>query len=137
MASRLNPYLRFAGDARQAMEFYRSVFGGELSVNTFGESGMADSPQADQIMHATLVADNGFTLMASDTPQGMAHEPGNTITVSVSGDESDALRGYWKKLSEGATIQIELEKQMWGDEFGQLVDRFGIPWMIDIHQPQA
>jgi PhnB protein len=135
MTTRLNPYIRFAGDARRAMEFYQTVFGGTLDMNTFGEFGAAEGSQVDQIMHAHLETDNGFTLMASDTPQGMGYQPGDTITISLSGDEADALRGYWDKLSDGATVQVPLEKQVWGDEFGQLVDKFGIAWMVNI-QPK-
>jgi PhnB protein len=137
VASRLNPYISFAGDARQAMEFYQSVFGGELRMTTFGEFGAQDSPEADKIMHSQLETDNGFTLMASDTPPGMEHNPGTNITVSLSGDDNDLLRGYWEKLSDGGTVQIPLEKQMWGDEFGSCLDRFGIPWMVNIVQAQA
>ena len=137
MASRLNPYIGFGGEARQAMEFYRDVFGGDLRINTFGEYGQADSPEADKIMHAQLETDNGFTLMASDTPAGMQRNPGDTITISLSGDDADALRGYWDKLSAGGNVTMPLEKQMWGDEFGMCVDRFGIPWMVDITQPQS
>jgi PhnB protein len=137
VASRLNPYISFAGDARQAMEFYQSVFGGELRMNTFGEFGAQDAPEADKIMHSQLESDNGFTLMASDTPPGMEHNPGNNITVSLSGDDNDLLRGYWEKLSSGGTVQMPLEKQMWGDEFGSCVDKFGVPWMVNIVQAQA
>ncbi len=137
MASRLNPYISFAGDARQAMEFYQSVFGGELRMNTFGEFGAQDAPEADKIMHSQLQTDNGFTLMASDTPPGMEHNPGTNITVSLSGDDSDLLHGYWEKLSSGGTVQMPLEKQMWGDEFGSCVDRFGVPWLVNIAQAQA
>ena len=137
MASRLNPYISFAGDARQAMEFYQSVFGGELRMNTFGEFGAQDAPEADKIMHSQLESDNGFTLMASDTPPGMEHNPGNNITVSLSGDDNELLRGYWEKLSSDGTVQMPLEKQMWGDEFGSCVDKFGVPWMVNIVQAQA
>jgi PhnB protein len=137
VASRLNPYISFAGDARQAMEFYQSVFGGELRMNTFGEFGAQDAPEADKIMHSQLETDNGFTLMASDTPPGMEHNPGTNITVSLSGDDNDLLRGYWEKLSSGGTVQVPLEKQIWGDEFGSCVDRFGIPWMVNIAQAQV
>jgi PhnB protein len=136
MASRLNPYISFDGTARQAMEFYKGVFGGELNVNTFGEFGAQDAPDPDKIMHSQLETDSGFTLMASDTPPGMPYNPGNNITVSLSGDDAEALRGYWEKLSDGGTVTMPLEKQMWGDEFGMCVDRFGVPWMVDIIQPQ-
>jgi PhnB protein len=134
VASRLNPYISFAGDARQAMEFYQSVFGGNLTVSTFGEFGAQDSAEADKVMHSMLETDNGFTLMASDTPPGMEHNPGTNITVSLSGDDGDLLRGYWEKLSSSGSVQVPLEKQMWGDEFGSCVDRFGIPWMVNITQ---
>jgi PhnB protein len=137
MASRLNPYISFDNGARQAMEYYRDVFGGNLTMNTFGEFGQADSPDADKIMHSQLETDTGFTLMASDTPAGMQRNPGDTITISLSGDDADTLRGYWEKLSDGGTVTMPLEKQMWGDEFGMCTDRFGIPWMVNITQQQG
>ncbi|MGH3648937.1 MAG: VOC family protein [Micromonosporaceae bacterium] len=136
MASVLNPYLSFTDNARQAMEFYRDVFGGELALNTFGEFGAKDSPDADKIMHSRLSTDGGLTLMAADTPAGMEHKPGNTITVSLSGEDTDELRGYWEKLSAGGTVMMPLEKQVWGDEFGMCMDRFGVPWMVNVTQPQ-
>jgi PhnB protein len=135
--SRLNPYISFTDNARPAMEFYKSVFGGTLSLTTFGEFGSKDSTIADKIMHGMLETDNGFTLMGADTPPGMPHNPGNNITVSLSGDDADELRGYWEKLSDGGSVTMPLEKQMWGDEFGMCVDQFGIPWMVNIGQPQA
>jgi PhnB protein len=137
MASVLNPYISFDSNARQAMEFYRDVFGGNLRINTFGEFGQSDSPDADKIMHGQLETDNGFTLMASDTPAGMQRNPGDTITISLSGDDADTLRGYWEKLSDGGTVTMPLEKQMWGDEFGMCTDKFGIPWMVNITQSQG
>jgi PhnB protein len=137
MATRLNPYIGFTSNARQAMEFYQGVFGGNLTLNTFGEFGAQDSPDADKIMHSTLETDSGITLMASDTPAGMQRNPGDNITISLSGDDADALRGYWEKLSEGGTVTMPLEKQMWGDEFGMCADKFGIPWMVNITQSQA
>jgi len=137
MASVLNPYISFDSNARQAMEFYKDVFGGDLRMNTFGEFGQTDSPDADKIMHGQLETDNGFTLMASDTPAGMQRNPGDTITISLSGDDADTLRGYWEKLSDGGTVTMPLEKQMWGDEFGMCTDKFGIPWMVNITQSQG
>jgi PhnB protein len=136
MASRLNPYISFPGTARDAMEFYKDVFGGSLAMNTFGEFG-ADAPNPDQLMHSQLESDSGFTLMAADTPPGMEHQPGNNIAVSLSGDDEAELRGYWDKLSDGGTVTLPLETQMWGDVFGMCVDRFGISWMVNIAQPQA
>ncbi len=136
MASRLNPYLSFRDNARAAMEFYRDIFGGVLTISTFGEFGQAGTPIADNVMHAQLETDAGYTLMGSDTPPGMEHTPGSAITVSLSGDDNAQLHGYWDRLSEGATIVTPLEKQMWGDEYGMCVDRFGTPWMVNIAQPQ-
>ncbi len=132
MASRLNPYIRFNGNARQAIEFYQSVFGGSMTMSTFGEFGQEGTPIADQIMHAQLESDAGYTLMASDTPPGMPYNPGDTITISLSGDDDEALQGYWAKLAEGGKVEVPLEKQMWGDTFGALTDRFGVNWMVNI-----
>lgn len=132
MPSRLNPYISFRDNARQALEFYRDVFGGTLTLNTFGEFGQADAPHADKIMHGMLETGSGYTIMAADTPPEMEHQPGTNISVSLSGDSADELRGYWEKLAEGGTIAVPLEKQMWGDEFGYCTDKFGIQWMVNI-----
>ncbi|GAA4707433.1 VOC family protein [Phytohabitans rumicis] len=137
MTSRLNPYISFDGQARQALEFYQGVFGGDLRLHTFGEYGAPESVDPNKIMHGQLEADNGFTLMGADTPPGTEHEPGNNISISLSGDDADLLRGYWAKLSGGGTVTVPLEKQMWGDEFGMCMDRFGIAWMVNIGQPPA
>ena len=136
MASTLNPYIGFDGNARQAMEFYKDVFGGELNVSTFGEFG-GEAPNPDGVMHAQLETDRGFTLMASDTPPGMDYNPGTNLSISLSGDEETTLRGYWDGLSAGGQVNLPLEKQMWGDEFGMCVDRFGTPWMVNITQPRT
>ena len=135
MASLLTPYLSFRDNAREALEFYQQVFGGELTLSTFGEYGMADTPQADQIMHGQLETPLGFTLMASDTPPGMEYSAGSQITVAITGDDVEELRGYFAKLTEGGEVSVPLEKQMWGDEYGACVDRFGIPWMANISTP--
>ncbi|MBB5838687.1 VOC family protein [Kribbella italica] len=137
MASRLNPYIAFDGQAREAMEFYRQVFGGELTLSTFGEFGATDSPDADKIMHSQLETPSGYTVMGSDVPEGMEYTPGTNVSVSLSGDNSDELHGYWDQLAEGGTVSVPLEKQMWGDEFGMCVDRFGIAWMVNISGSQA
>ena len=137
MSSRLNPYISFPGTAREAMQFYENVFGGTLALNTFGEFGGDDAPSPDNIMHGMLETDQGFTLMGADTPPGMEHQPGNNIAVSLSGDDDTELRGYWEQLSDGGTVTMPLEKQMWGDVFGMCIDRFGIAWMVNISQPQT
>jgi PhnB protein len=137
VSSRLNPYISFRDNAREALQFYKSVFGGTLTTNTFGEFGAADSPVADKIMHGQLETDSGYTLMAADTPPGMDYNPGDNITISLSGDDADELRGYWERLSSGGKVTQPLEKQMWGDEFGSCIDKFGINWLVNISQPQA
>jgi PhnB protein len=132
MASRLNPYLNFDGQAREALTFYKSVFDGDLTVNTFGEFGTPDATIADRVMHGMLTTPQGYTLMAADTPPGMPHIPGNNITCSLSGDPGDGLEEIWARLSDGAEIQVPFEKQMWGDTFGQLKDRYGIHWLVNV-----
>lgn len=134
MASRLNPYISFDGDARSAMEFYESVFGGTLTLHTFAQIGGMEGPDGDKIMHGMLETAGGFTMMGADEPPGEEHRPGNNIAVSLSGDDAEELRGYWKKLSDSGTVSVPLEKQMWGDEFGMCEDRFGIRWLVNISQ---
>ncbi|WP_156756318.1 VOC family protein [Actinokineospora pegani] len=114
------------------LTFYQEVFGGDLVLNTFADNGAADEPFADLIMHNMLTTEAGYTLMASDTPPGMEFTPGTNITISLSGDDAEDLRGYWERLAEGGTVAVPLERQVWGDEFGQLTDRFGTPWMVNI-----
>lgn len=134
MPSRLNPYISFDGDARQAMEFYKEVFGGTLAIHTFGDFGNQVGGAADKIMHSMLETDSGFTLMCADTPPGMEYKPGNNISVSLSGDDAGELRGYWEELSAEGTVSVPLEKQMWGDVFGMCTDRFGITWLVNISE---
>jgi PhnB protein len=137
MSSRLNPYLTFNGNARQAMEFYAAVFDGNLAVNTFAEFGDTDSPDADRIMHARLETSAGYTIMAGDVTTDTTYQPMAGSSVSLSGDDADLLRGYWEGLSTGGTITMPMQKQVWGDEFGMCIDRFGVAWMVNISQPQT
>ncbi len=138
MASRLNPYLNFNGNARQAMEFYASVFGGNLTLSTFAEFGTPEgTPDAGKIMHGQLETDAGYTIMAADTPPGMEYQGMHGFGVSLSGDDGDALHGYWEKLAASGTITMPLQKQAWGDEFGMCTDQFGVSWLVNISQPQA
>jgi PhnB protein len=135
MASRLNPYLNFNGNARQALEFYASVFGGTLNLNTFADLGAADSPDADRIMHGQLETEAGYTIMAADITSEMEYQPPAGFGVSLSGDDGDLLRDYWDKLSSSGTTTMPLMKQAWGDEFGMCVDKFGVSWLVNIGQP--
>jgi len=134
MPTRLNPYLTFDGDARQALEFYQGIFGGELAVNTFAEMGMPEGPDADKIMHG-MIESGSLTLMAADNPPGNDYRRGNDLAVSLSGEDGDTLRGWWGQLSDGGNVMVPMEKQMWGDEFGMCEDRFGVTWMVNITQP--
>ncbi|UMP04841.1 VOC family protein [Amycolatopsis sp. EV170708-02-1] len=133
MGSRLNPYIRYNGNARQAMEFYGEIFGGKLEVGTIADFRSPDSPAADKVMHARLDTPNGYTLMACDVDgqvEDVPHSPGNNVAVYLGGDEE--IRGYFEQLSAGGTVTMPLEKQLWGDEAGALVDKFGVSWMFDI-----
>ena len=135
----LNPYLNFQGNAREAIEFYHSVFGGTLDISTFGEFQMPGSGPEDQdkVMHAQITTPSGFTLMASDVPPGMPFSDGSRITVSLSGNETDELTGYFNQLAEGGNVTQPLQAAPWGDSFGQLADRFGTTWLVNIAGPGA
>ena len=138
MSTELNPYLGFRDNARQAMEFYRSVFGGDLELNTYADFQASEDPaEADKIMHSKLTTPGGRVLMGADTPNGMEYTPAAGISVSLSGDDEGTLRGYWDKLSDGGMVTVPLEPAPWGDTFGMCVDRFGISWMVNILGPQA
>lgn len=138
MGTLLNPYISFQGSAKDAMKFYHSVFGGELTLNTFGEAQATQDPaEKDKIMHAMLTSDSGMVLMASDTPPGMDYTPGTNYSVSLSGDDEAELRGFWDKLSSGGTVTVPFEKAPWGDIFGMCVDKFGVQWMVNVTPAQA
>lgn len=128
------PYIAFRGQAREAMEFYQTIFGGDLTLSTYGEFEFEGGP-ADGIMHSTLKGDN-FELMASDTPPGMPHQEGSQISLSLAGPRADEekLRGWFEQLAAGGTVNMPLEKQVWGDLYGDVTDRYGLRWMVDIGQ---
>ena len=129
----LNPYLSFRDNAREAMSFYQSVFGGELSVSTFADfDPSADPSEQDKIMHAQLETPDGLVLMGADTPEGMEYRPQAGVSVSLSGDDEARLRGYWERLSEGGSVTVAFEKAPWGDTFGMCVDRFGTSWQVNV-----
>lgn len=133
MPTQLNPYLSFRDNTREAMEFYQSVFGGELTMSTYEEFHASEDPaEKDKIMHASLQTPGGLALMAADTPNGMDFENRSNISISLSGDDEAELRGYWDKLSDGGQVTMPLEKAPWGDLFGMCTDRFGIAWMVNV-----
>ncbi|WP_430647365.1 VOC family protein [Agromyces sp. GXS1127] len=137
MSVLLNPYLSFRDEAREAMEFYHSVFGGELTLSTFADFGQGDAEgvEGDKIMHGQLRSDR-LALMGADTPNEMPFEAGTNFAVSLSGgpEDEEALRGYWEALSDGGDVVLPLEQSPWGDAFGMLKDRFGVQWMVNIGQ---
>jgi PhnB protein len=119
------------------MEFYHSVFGGELTLSTFGDFNATENAvEADKIMHGHLVAGD-LRLMGADTPNEMPYEAGTNFAVSLTGSHGDeaTLRGYWEALAEDGEVTVPLEPSPWGDVFGLLTDRFGVQWMVDIGQP--
>ena len=133
MTTRLNPYLSFRDNAREAMEFYKAVFGGELAISTFADLHASQDPAEENlVMHSQLESPSGLTLMASDTPARMEFKPGNTFSISLSGEDDHELRGYWEKLSDGGTVSMPLEKAPWGDTFGMCTDKFGVAWLVNI-----
>ncbi len=138
MSITLNPYLSFKDNARQAMDFYKTVFGGKLTVNTFKELHASQDPGEDNlVMHADLEGEGGVRFMASDTPKRMGEpRPISGITMSLSGTDEKKLSGYFQKLSAGGKVTMPLAKAQWGDSFGMLVDKFGVGWMVNIAAPK-
>lgn len=129
----LNPYFSFRDTAEEAMTFYRSVFGGELSVSRFSEYGASDDPaEQDKVMHSMLTTGTGMDLMAADTPNSMDLAVGENVSVSVSGDDESVMRGWWEALGAGGTVTMPLEEAPWGGLFGMCTDRFGIHWMFSV-----
>jgi len=137
MGVTLDPYLNFRGNAREAMEFYKGVFGGNLTISTFGEFQAPTEPsEADLVMHADLEGPEGIRFFAADAPSHMTFTPGTNFSMSLSGESEDELRGYFDKLSAGGSVTMPLEKAPWGDAFGMLTDRFGTQWLVNITAPK-
>ena len=131
MTVQLNPYLNFRDTARAAMEFYHGVFGGDLDLGSYGEMDMFNNPEeAHKIMHGMLKGDHGVILMGSDVPNGIDCVPNSS--VSLSGDDTAVLTAWWEALAAGANIAEPLTQAPWGDTFGMLTDKFGVPWMVNI-----
>ena len=133
MSSELNPYLNFRDTARQAMEFYASVFGGTPEIASYKDFQVSDDPaEDDKVMHAVLRAGNGMTIMAADVPNRMEYAPGSDFSLALSGDDEAELRGWFDRLAEGGAVTVPLAKAPWGDTFGMLKDRFGVSWLVNI-----
>lgn len=139
MPTILNPYISFRDNAREAMNFYQSVFGGELTLSTFADFQASEDPaEAEKIMHGMLTTTQGLVLMGADTPNTMEYHPGSSISISLSGDDEAELRGYYEKLStDGGTVTVPMEKSPWGDVFGMCTDRYGVAWLVNVNSSQA
>lgn len=132
----LHPYLSFNGNAREAIEFYQTVFGGTIELHTFKEFQASQDPSDDaKIMHAMLTS-GPIVFMAADLPKGMEYKPFGGFSMSLSGGNEEELRGYFEKLSVGGYAYMPLTKAQWGDTFGMLSDKFGVNWMVNISAKQ-
>jgi PhnB protein len=139
MPTILNPYISFRDNAREAMNFYQSVFGGELTLSTFADFQASEDPaEAEKIMHGMLTTTQGLVLMGADTPNSMEYHPGSSISISLSGDDEGELRGFYEKLSaDGGSVTVPMEKSPWGDVFGMCTDRYGVAWLVNVNSAQA
>ncbi|WP_326691324.1 VOC family protein [Streptomyces sp. NBC_01795] len=126
-------HLNFRGDAREALTFYQSVFGGDVAVVTYKDAGNVQEPAgADQVMWGQVAADSGFRVMAYDVPADMPWNQGeNAFFVSLRGETTEEITAYWKKLSDGAAVLQPLEPAQWAPLYGMLKDRFGVTWVLD------
>ncbi len=131
----LNPYLNFDGNAAEAMKYYHSVLGGELTMQTFAEANMAGDPkEKDRIVHASLKSE-GLSLMASDTRLNSPPKFGDNIHLSLGGQDEDRFTKAFNGLAKDGKVDMPLAKQFWGDTFGMLTDKFGVHWMVNITAP--
>jgi len=132
MNATLNPYLNFNGDTAEAMRFYQSVLGGELSIQTFGDAGVAQNDsEKTRTLHAALRSD-GITLFASDGRPDQQVIFGDNAHLSLQGTDSETLTGYFNGLATGGRVDMPLAKQFWGDTFGMLTAKNGVHWVVNI-----
>lgn len=138
MQTKLTPYLNFRDNTREVMAFYQTVFGGNLTMNTFKEFGVSQDPaEENKIMHSSLETDNGMIIMAADVPNAMELTNGNNFNLTLGGDNEEELTRFYNMLSAGGTIIEPLAKAPWGDSFGMFVDKFGVNWMVNISGKRA
>lgn len=131
-------HLNFRGQARDALSFYQSVFGGELAAMTYKEIGqVTNEAEADQLMWGQVAADSGFRVMAYDAPSHTPWNPGeNAFLIALEAKTPEEVRAYWDKLSDGASVIAELQPAQWSPLFGMLKDRFGISWALSVAAEQ-
>ncbi|MDR5699545.1 VOC family protein [Agromyces aerolatus] len=133
MTIQVTPHLNFRGAAREALEFYRSVFGGELTVLRYADMGNADPATADHVVWGQVESPDGFRIMAYDVYPHLPLERGqDPFFVSVRGTDPAELQGYWGRLADGATVHQDLAPSQWAPLYGQLTDRFGVTWVLDV-----
>lgn len=135
MTADLSPYVSFRETAREAMEFYQSVFGGELKLYTFAEFNVsADPAEKNKITYAVLTTPSGFVLRATDTPNEEELVKGSEFSICLNGAAADEaeLRGYWQKLSVDAKVLVPLDLAPWGETYGMCEDRYGVTWRVNI-----
>lgn len=139
MTIRATTHLNFRGDARAALTFYRSVFGGELVAITYADAhAVTDPAEADQIIWGQVAAEDGFRIMAYDVPATTAWNPGTIpFFVSVRGNDAKQLTRYWEKLAEGSTVVQPLGPSGFSPLYGMVKDRFGITWVMDLQTEYA
>ncbi|XVS66496.1 VOC family protein [Actinosynnema sp. CA-299493] len=130
-------HLNFRGDARAALEFYRSAFGGHLVVVTYRDAGnVQEESEADHVMWGQVLGENGFHVMAYDVPSRLAYDQGeNSFFVSVRGGTVEEVTGCWERLADGATVVVPLGPAGWAPAYGMLRDRFGVVWVVDVVGP--
>jgi PhnB protein len=130
----ISPYLNFNGNCEEAMKFYQSVLGGDLEINRVSDFAAPDAPKSDTpegVMHSTLTS-GGLTFMASDGGPNGAVVFGNSVSLSLAGNDLDQFTQFFNGLSADGTVTLPLAKQMWGDTFGMFTDKFGIHWLVNI-----
>ena len=130
-------HLNFRGDAREALTFYQHVFGGDLAVVTYGDTGdVTDPAEAGHVTWGQVVSPDGFHVMAYDVPSAMPWDQGkNAFFVSVRGGSAEEITAYWEKLSEGADVVHALGPSPWAPLYGMLRDRYGVVWVLDVVNP--
>ena len=134
---KVQPYLNFDGDAQEAFNFYKEVFGGEfitvLKMTDAPESENLSKKERDRIMHISLPISKDVILMASDILPSMGHKlkKGNNLYISLHPESKEEADRIFKELSEGGTIEMPIADQFWGDYYGSFEDKFGVKWMIN------
>ncbi|MCF4122630.1 VOC family protein [Antribacter sp. KLBMP9083] len=137
MSINTTPHLNFRGDARAALEFYQSVFGGQLVTVTYADAHSVTEPaEAEQVMWGQVASQEGFRVMAYDVPSHTAYEPGVIpVFVSIRSTDAAEIAGYWERLVEGSTVVVPLAEAAWAPLYGMVEDRFGVTWVLDVEVP--